>query len=172
MNTNEVSPQINDRLNRIKKVSRYLRLLVCIGIILQTYLAVAFIFGWPAFIYNDQVRIVISQHHIYTSRAEMPKEILALWLVKMGLLTFGQVILICLFRLYEKGILFSAKNVLYITFIGYYLIFDWVVDYMLQSALHDMALSSTSIFVGFLVIFIAWIMDEGRKIREEQELTV
>jgi hypothetical protein len=30
----------------------------------------------------------------------------------------------------------------------------------------------TSLFPGFLILFIAWIMDEGRKIREEQELTV
>jgi hypothetical protein len=25
---------------------------------------------------------------------------------------------------------------------------------------------------GFVIIFAAWIMDEGRKIQEEQELTV
>jgi hypothetical protein len=29
-----------------------------------------------------------------------------------------------------------------------------------------------SLLPGFVIIFIAWIMDEGRKIQEEQELTV
>jgi len=35
-----------------------------------------------------------------------------------------------------------------------------------------MALSTTPLFIGMLIIFITWIMDEGRKIQEEQELTV
>jgi hypothetical protein len=35
-----------------------------------------------------------------------------------------------------------------------------------------MALSTTPVFVGLLIIFVAWIMDEGRKIQEEQALTV
>jgi hypothetical protein len=172
MNANEISPKANPRLNRIQKVSRYLRFLVYFSVFLQTYLVLAFFFGWPPLIYNDKLRIVISQHHIYTARAEMPKEILALWLVKMGLLIFCSVILSCLFWLYEKGVLFSAKNVRYLRFIGYYLMIDWAVDYLMQGYLKDMALSSTPIFVGFLIIFIAWIMDEGRKIQEEQELTV
>jgi len=30
----------------------------------------------------------------------------------------------------------------------------------------------TTLIPGFLILFIAWIMDEGRKIQEEQELTV
>jgi hypothetical protein len=77
-----------------------------------------------------------------------------------------------LFRLYGNGILFSVKNINYIRFQGYYLILNWVVDYQMQGALLDMALSTTPLFVGFLIIFIAWIMDEGRKIQEEQELTV
>ena len=42
----------------------------------------------------------------------------------------------------------------------------------LVDMLRDMNLSSTPLFMGFLIIFIAWIMDEGRKMQEEQELTV
>jgi hypothetical protein len=30
----------------------------------------------------------------------------------------------------------------------------------------------SNLLIGFVIIFIAWIMDEGRKIQEEQELTV
>jgi len=29
-----------------------------------------------------------------------------------------------------------------------------------------------NLVTGFVILFIAWIMDEGRKIQEEQELTV
>jgi len=38
--------------------------------------------------------------------------------------------------------------------------------------LRDMDLSTTPIFGGLFIIFFAWIMDEGRKIQEEQTLTV
>ena len=159
------------RLARIRNASFIIRLLIYLGLILQVYMLLAFIFGWPP-PYNDNLRIVISQHHIYASPAEMPQEILALWLVKNGLGIFCAVVLICLFRLYEKGILFSAKNVRYLRFLGYYLMIDWVIDYLMQGQLQDMDLSTTPLFSGFLIIFIAWIMDEGRKIQEEQELTV
>jgi hypothetical protein len=35
-----------------------------------------------------------------------------------------------------------------------------------------MDLSVGPVLAGLMIIFIAWIMDEGRKIQEEQELTV
>jgi hypothetical protein len=159
------------RLYRIQIVSALFRWLMYVGIIFQFYMLLAFLFGWPP-PYRDQLKIVISQHHIYTSPAEMPQEILALWMVKVGLGIFCAVILSCLFRLYEKGILFSAKNTLYLRFLGYYMMIDWAVNYLMQGAERDMQLSTTPVMVGFLIIFIAWIMDEGRKIQEEQELTV
>jgi len=42
----------------------------------------------------------------------------------------------------------------------------------MQGELRDMGFSITPLFVVLLVIFAAWIMDEGRKIQEEKELTV
>jgi hypothetical protein len=36
---------------------------------------------------------------------------------------------------------------------------------LIQSRLSDL-------FTGFLIFFIGWLIDEARKIREEQELTV
>jgi len=102
----------------------------------------------------------------------MPGNILALSLVKMGLDWAAIGVLYALFRLYGRGILFSERNVFYIRFQGYYLILRFFVDYQIQGALHDMALSTTPLFIGLLIIFVAWIMDEGRKIQEEQELTV
>jgi hypothetical protein len=102
----------------------------------------------------------------------MPQAVLAWWSVKMGLTFFCYGVMFSLFRLYQKGILFSAKNVRHIHSLAYYLIANWLVDYQLQSTLHDMDLSTTPLFVGLLIIFVAWIMDEGRKIQEEQELTV
>jgi hypothetical protein len=40
---------------------------------------------------------------------------------------------------------------------------------LIQISLHYV---DSHLLVGFVIIFIAWIMDEGRKMQEEQELTV
>lgn len=114
----------------------------------------------------------MSEGHVYSSLKEMPSEVSALWLVKLGLGAASTVVLFALFQLYARGILFSAKNVLFIRFLGYWMIINWFIDLEMQDRLHDASLSMTPVFVGFLIIFLAWIMDEGRKIQEEQELTV
>jgi len=172
MIANVMVPQIkNRRLNRIQIASLIFRVLNGIGFLLTAYCVPAFLLSWPP-PYPDTFKIVISENHIYTSFADMPQAVLGLWLVKMGLLMACMAVFDRLFLLYGKGILFSARNINYIRFLGYYLILDWVVDYQMQGALHGIALSTTQIYIGFLIIFIAWIMDEGRKIHEEQELTV
>ena len=172
MSTSEKNGKSNrSRMERIQTVSGMLRMLIFIGIIFTVYYWLAFFFDWP-FLSQGKVRIVTSPSHIYTSPGEMPRNILALVMVRTGLGIVCTLVLNSLFRLYQRGIIFSAKNVHYIRFVGYYLMVDWGVNYQLQSIAHDMALSTTPLFIGLLVIFIAWIMDEGRKIQEEQELTV
>jgi hypothetical protein len=37
---------------------------------------------------------------------------------------------------------------------------------------HLLAAGFDDLFTGLLIIFIGWLIDEARKIREEQELTV
>jgi hypothetical protein len=161
----------SDRLLRIRKASFLFQAFTCIGLVLSVYWALAFWFGWPFFSQNVP-RFPASQGHIYSSPEEMPDYILALSFAKMGLNWAAAATLFVLFRLYGRGILFSPKNVLLIRLQGYYIILGYIVDYQIQSSLHDMDLSSTPIFVGVLIIFFAWIMDEGRKIQEEQALTV
>jgi hypothetical protein len=159
------------RLARIGEASFLFQLAIGICFLLSVYSVLAFLFGWPFF--SEPVsKIVVSPGHVYASPSEMPRDILALALVKAGLNLAAMAMLYALFRLYGRGILFSARNVLYIRFQGYYLILTFLVDYQIQSSFHDMALSTTPVFVGLLIIFIAWIMDEGRKIQEEQALTV
>ncbi len=160
-----------NRLRRIQSVSRFLRMLVYVCILGQLYMVLAFIFGWP-WMQNDKLRVVVAPGHVYSSFADMPHDILPLWLLKNGVGIFSAVTLSCLFQLYEKGTLFSPRNVLYLRFVAYCVLISWAVDYQIQGQLRDMDLSMTPVLVSFLIIFLAWIMDEGRKIREEQELTV
>jgi hypothetical protein len=159
------------RLSRVRNASLVFFILLCLGMILGVYWILGFIFGWPFFA-EDHIRMVISHNHIYSSRSEMPTEIFWLMIVKQGLAFFAGGVMLRLFWLYGKGILFTAKNVNCLRFLGYYFIIDWFINYRMQGVLRDLDLSTTPIFVGFFIIFFAWIMDEGRKIQEEQELTV
>lgn len=97
--------------------------------------------------------------------------------------------LIKLFRLYEAGEIFSMRNVEYIRNIGYALLAVEIVNPVYQGVLgvmltwnnppgHKFAsvtLDQTNIgmvLTALLVILISWIMAEGCKLREEQQLTV
>ncbi len=96
-----------------------------------------------------------------------------------------------LFNLYSHGDLFTPQAVGYIRRIGYTYFLMTVVSFVAQIVpaiqLEKVALVSQpnhvelsgllmkfaiSSFPAFLIVFVAWIMDEGRKIQEEQELTV
>src|ERR1022692_1997451 len=116
------------RLNRIKKASLIFQALTWVSLVLGAYWFLAFLFGWPVPI-NDKLRIVISQHHIYESPGNMQPTILALWIVKTCLAFFCAGVMLRLFRLYGRGILFSARNVTCIRFLGWWLMIDWVIDY-------------------------------------------
>jgi hypothetical protein len=83
-----------------------------------------------------------------------------------------------LFQQYARGNLFTKVVVHYIYQIGRFYVFAAVEKYFLnrlwekQHFQFSAGDSIIPIYAGFLIIFIAWIMDEGRKIQEEQELTV
>ena len=158
------------RLVRIKKVSFVIQILMGICMVMGFYEFLAFLFGWPTTL-GDR-RILIGHEHSYTTAGEMPVAVMWLWIVKMLLAFWGSIMLLRLFWLYGRGILFSAKNVTCIRFFGWWIIIDWFIEFEIRDLLHDMGISTTPLIVGMLVIFAAWIMDEGRKIQEEQELTV
>ena len=158
------------RLSRIKKVSYVVQCLLLILLPLGLYSFAAFIFGWPQF--PSTIKVFVAPGHVFSSAAEVPPSVLPLWVVQQLLNFWGGVMMLRLFWLYGQGILFSAKNVICIRFFGWLLIINWFIDLQIHSHFRDYGLSSERVTVGLLIIFVAWIMDEGRKIQEEQELTV
>ena len=109
---------------------------------------------------------------IADDKNQWPNEVIGWWLLQVAWAGFGYWVLFSLFGLYRRGILFSAKNSRHIRSLGYFLIGNWGLNDQLQTTLHDVQLSTTPVFIGLLIIFVSWIMDEGLKIQEEQELTV
>jgi Protein of unknown function (DUF2975) len=169
--TSKTSILRETRLSRIKEASLYMQAGIVVLFPLGIYWLVAFFFGWH-FFGQGKVRVGISPNHIYASAGDMPEAILVWWSLKMALGIFCYAVIFSLLRLYQKGILFSAKNIRRIYCLAYCLIADWFIDDRMQSSLQDEALSTTPVFVAFLIIFVAWVMGEARKIQEEQELTV
>ena len=102
---------------------------------------------------------------------------------------YGVMTLRALFSLYEKAIIFSAENVMYFRRLGYALI-AWVISNALFTPLISaimtysnppgdrMLVAQLGVFdistllIGCVVLLIAWVMDEGRKLEDEQAHTV
>ncbi len=97
--------------------------------------------------------------------------------------------LIKLFELYQQGEIFSSQNVKYIRNTAYGLLLGQVVNPFYQGFLSalltwqnphgtriaEVSLSGTNIGIvlaALLIILISWIMAEGCKLREEQQLTI
>ncbi len=97
--------------------------------------------------------------------------------------------LICLFKLYERSEVFSLQNVSYIKKIGYALLITQIVSVICNGiisvvltwhnphGLRTLMLTVTGtnismILTAFIIILISWIMAEGCRLREEQQLTI
>jgi hypothetical protein len=192
MNANEISPKVNPRLNRIRTVSRIVRLVV-LGILVFTigyYLFCCFVLWSPPS--WSRVKFTI------------PTEIiLCIWYWKLAEL----------FHFYERGLVFATETIRCVKILGYLCVINWAIMSAIQGwvrlipsrgvpmplpphppqgfiiqvvqptniepffkmGFFNFSIGSISfglLLAGVAIIIIAWIMDEGRKIQEEQELTV
>ena len=175
MNANEISPKANARLNRIRIVSRVVRILVglaVVSVVAVISICLSDIIGWTSI----SPGLLSPPFSRYASLRAIPASVLILGFIRAGLFFAGAFLLNKLLRFFADGNFFTAKNITCIKWLGYLVISDWLVAKFLDAiasrglviGLHDFA----KLAIGFLIILIAWIMDEGRKIQEEQELTV
>ena len=94
------------------------------------------------------------------------------------LLLFWYRTVLRLFGFFEKGFLFTAETVRYIQILGaiyvagflVHLIFYFLIPEVLRDTM--LTLGTGDLLAGLFIIFVGWLLDEARKIREEQELTV
>jgi heme/copper-type cytochrome/quinol oxidase subunit 4 len=110
-------------------------------------------------------------------------------LIPMVAIIYGLRKLEGLFLLYEKGLIFTEQHVRYFRSLGRTLIV-WVGCDVVRNSLLSMVLTLdkapgqriitvglgsadfAAIFVGIVVLIISWVMDEGRKIQEDQALII
>jgi DUF2975 family protein len=110
-------------------------------------------------------------------------------LLPVSVACFGAFTLVKLFKLYEKTIIFTTENVKYFRTLGYTVIF-WVIAKMIYITLISAIISfsnppgqrvliaqfelpdMSALIIGAIVVLVSWIMDEGRKLEDEQAQTV
>ena len=176
MNENECSPQSNARLKRIKKVSRILQYCVVFYFI-APLVVIAFEFR-TIHLAKGTVSIF---NHSYASTADIPNIMFVF--SGAGLLAYllGVSAFLRLLNLYGKGVFFAAANVWQVKKLS-----GCMAAYGFLAVLANIIYSGGIVFplvlsdglacpwlvAGGAVYVVAWIMDEGRKIQEEQELTV
>ena len=183
-------------MNKIKKISLFFRALFQIlFIVLPILLIVAWVQSAGTF---EMVAGVINLNYVpavYVNNILHPvnitEKMLALGAGCLPLFVQLYILfsLIRLFKLYEQGVIFETDNVRYIRNIGYALIVTEIINALYQGLIgfiltwhnppghrfSSITLDHTNIgviLVALMVILISWIMLEGCKIREEQQLTV
>lgn len=152
MNSNEISSKANNaRLNRIKRVS------YCFRIIFLTATGLGIIWTLTAI-------FACLMHHKLGH---------ALFVGFTFTWTLGAWSAYKLCYLYSCGDLFTSKSIQCIKWIGYScLLLGLQAPLSIRVAHFGMKDPLFVVFAGLIIIFIASIIDEGRKIQEEQELTV
>jgi len=188
MNATENSPKANARLNRIKIVSRVLKILFLLSFVCLGYLG-----HFLPFVHRTPDGFWWVVWGAYANDSSVPLD--AILIVELGVgVLLASIITCCqLLSLYEKGVVFSARNVQLLGRIGCLAVGFGLLSAggpALMSAWNHWVgaetfssvnsfflgaygfLTSPWIMGGLFLVVISFIMDEGRKIQEEQELTV
>jgi hypothetical protein len=182
MKMSEISPKANARLNRIKIASRIAKWSVFVFF----FFAVCFLpFSFFSALHFKFLWVLSFIYQI----------VLCVWYWKLAQL----------FRMYERGQIFTAETIRSIKKLGLICVIGAIFKSAIRffpkpqfpppptSLPHGVTITTTGIhgfqiglfsfdfgtgvdfgliLTGIGIVLIAWIMDEGRKIQEEQELTV
>jgi hypothetical protein len=175
-----------DNLQRIKIASRWIKK-ICSVLIFCLPLSLAFF--W-IFVNNFlEIRPLPFVNYVpdhltgLTRFLSFLAEMIPLSVVVYGLLRLRE-----LFRLYENEMIFTEKNVSCFRRLAWALIV-WVECDVIKTALLSLVLTMDSpvghigmlkittphlacILVGIVILIIAWVMDEARKIQEDQTLFI
>lgn len=173
---------------RITVVSHRLRL-VCTGLVfcLPVLCAVFWILFNRIYALIPMISLPVHLDHRVTA---LPRLMAFLSdLVPLSALIYGLKKLNRLFLLYENGHIFTNENVDCYRRLGRALMV-WVACDIVNRSLLGIALTLdnppgkrllvigldggdfTGVFVGLVILIIAWVMEEGRKIREDQALII
>jgi hypothetical protein len=179
MNANEISPKANARLNRIQKASKGIRLIMQYGLPVLILIPMLAIVLLPTYGITAPREYLTNFLHAMApaGKTDTPSFNSSLSIINLVLFGLSFRTILKLLGLFEKGILFTKEIVRCIKILGGLAIASGVIELIFWIAIQNtgsrtLGTGLSNLFEGFFIFFIAWIMDEGRKIQEEQELTV
>jgi hypothetical protein len=173
------------RLKRIRHAARFFKWICCAAFGFIVFVAAIAVF-LPGVVVKDihpnQAMSISGPIVMGDFKPEYAWFYRVFWLLLAGYACWGVSFFYRLLRNLEQGVLFGSDNVRCLRNIGLWTAASpllgvgfqlskliWAIDSPLMIDLSPMF---NGFLEGFFIIFIAWIMDEGRKIQEEQELTV
>jgi Protein of unknown function (DUF2975) len=161
------------RMNRIKKVIRVVRFLMSASLIIMFSLGAVFLADLLGLhLLPAGVGVSFSPASVFSTPLKIPVVVLILALIRAGLILAGALLLFWWLDLVEAGDFFDGQSVRHLRRLGWLFLIDWLMARLLDALSRKILLDVMEIVIGLLILLIAWIMDEGRKIQEEQELTV
>ena len=173
MNANEISPKTSARLNRVKIVSVILQAFLGLYVAALGLLTASCIHsGMPK---NPEgiapSSLAYFLHHLFIKPSPMPASTILIEIVRLGLFMCGVIFLSRLFFFFGCGKIFAIENVRCVRWIGLTIVLDAFAVF-LEALMNRNVFLGLQWLVGLFVVLLSWIADEGRKIQEEQELTV
>ena len=177
--TSSSEDQVNQKapsagIRRIRRISRYLKAMVLLYFVAAPLYCIASYFFYP----GSKLEI---HHFAGGSSSSLSVGEILLMVLEIALYFAIAVTFYRLLNLFEKGTFFSSANVRLLRWLGY-LAFSigllGVLSPVLLTGLLTFpiillaAVGSPWVAGGLFVIMLSHIMDEGCKMREEQDLTV
>ena len=190
MRATKISLKANRRMDRIQRISKYVRLFILLGVSFLALVWFPLFLGMANHWSHNHARLLNALRDVVLFVANYWFGPPTFWSLfdahRAPFLVYGILWLIVfvfwfrtilkLFGFFERGVLFTAETVRCLQVLGgiYILKFLlqmtlWLISFPDNQAL---TVGTGGLFAGLLIIFIGWLIDEARKIREEQELTV
>lgn len=176
----------NQDLQRIQRVSHRFRLLFTTLVVILPIVTLVYWLGFNQFP-QEFIPLPVRAETELSLHARLLGFVFSM--LPVGVVIAAMHILARLFSLYEKGIVFSTMTVKYFRQLGYVLMM-WVLASLLYLPMlshvvtsanplgHRMIVAQlglsdfTILAMGAIVLLISWVMDEARKLEEEQAHTV
>lgn len=183
-------------IQRIKKISKFFRILFQIAFVLQPILLCIFgykllfnhFMGFPQLNFT-MIFFPPAKHVIFPLSPATRIYAFLLSTIPVIISEIMLYFLIKLFYLYEKAEIFTLQSVKYIKYVGYALLVRQIINPLYQftsgailtwnnpPGQHYAEITFTgsnlvTILIALLIILISWIMAEGYKLHEEQKYTI
>lgn len=177
-----------ENTQRITTISRKLRR-ICTGLIFCLPVACAIVWIFFNRIYAMAPMIPLPVHVDHDLPGQTRFYAFLVDLIPLGAIIYGLQKLRSLFLLYGNGLIFTEQNVDCFRSLGRALVI-WMACHVASTTLLSVILTInnspgkraialmldsgdfTAVFVGVVVLIISWVMDEGRKIQDDQALIV